>query len=73
MPDAITGGPIAGGSCPAGAFLAWVPAGADVATRISNGQAVLSGLLTAFATGKKIRLFENNTGCSIRYIHLINY
>jgi len=61
-----------GGSCAAGNWLSWGAVGPDYASRAQNVQAVMATLLTALATGKKVRLYGRNTDCSIEHIHLLN-
>jgi hypothetical protein len=53
-------------ACPAGSFLVWE----NTAT---NNQAVYAGLLTAFASGKRVRFHinDNDTSCRGQFIHLI--
>lgn len=62
---------IAAGSCNAGDWLHWNIRGSDEAAQIANVQAVLATLMTAKATGGKVRLYGNNNGCTIDFIHLI--
>lgn len=62
------------GNCPAGATLSWSVRGADQAAKIANVQAVLTSLLTAFASDKTVSLYGTNAngtnGCSVEFIHL---
>jgi len=61
----------AGGSCAQGAWLTWNAQGADQPAQIANIQAVYATLLSAKLSGKTIRIFGNNSGCSIQFIHII--
>lgn len=60
---------VAAGTCAAGSMLAWIAKGADAASKIANVQAILSVLMTAKTTGKQIRIYGNNSGCTVDYIH----
>lgn len=59
---------VAAGNCPAGTFLQWNIKGTDIASRIANAQYVASILLTAKTTQKPVRIFGNNSGCTVDYI-----
>jgi len=61
----------AGGSCVQGTWLTWNAVGADQPTKIANIQAVYATLLSAKLSGKTIRVFGNNSGCTIDHIHII--
>jgi hypothetical protein len=53
-------------ACPVGSFLIWE----NTAT---NNQSVYAGLLTAFASGKRVRFHinDNDTSCRGQFIHFI--
>ncbi|PTQ10256.1 hypothetical protein CLG96_14210 [Sphingomonas oleivorans] len=59
------------GSCPAGSWLNWLAKGSDAAAKAANTQAVLSVLITAQVTHRKVRLHGNNLNCTIDFIHLL--
>jgi hypothetical protein len=59
------------GACPAGTFFTWIAKGGTEAAKIANIQAVLAVLMNAKATSRQIRLYGNNAGCTIDYIHLL--
>ena len=61
----------AGGSCAQGAWLSWNAQGADQPSKIANIQAVYATLLSAKLSGKTIRIYGNNSGCTIDHIHII--
>lgn len=57
--------------CAAGSYLHWNPRGSTEASQIANDQAILSALMTAYTSGKKVRVFGNAADCSINFIHMI--
>jgi hypothetical protein len=57
-------------SCPAGAWLTWFAKGSDQPSQIANAQAALTVLMTAKASGKTVRLFGNNSDCSVDFMWL---
>lgn len=59
----------AAGNCPSGSALQWDPV-VDASYRSQNFQAILSVLMTAMATGRKVRLFGTNN-CKVQYMYLI--
>lgn len=61
----------AGGSCTQGTWLTWNAQGTDEPAQIANIQAVYATLLSAKLSGKTIRIFGNNSGCTIQFIHII--
>lgn len=63
--------PVAAGSCAAGTWLKWNARGSDSASKIANAQAILSIMVAAEMSGKRIRIMGNNAGCTIDYIHLL--
>jgi hypothetical protein len=59
------------GTCAMGAWLSWNVRGADQPSRIANAQAILSILLTAKMSGKTIRIYGNNAGCTVDFMHFL--
>lgn len=57
--------------CAAGSYLHWNPRGSTEAAQIANDQAILSTLMTAYTSGKKVRVFGNAADCTINFIHMI--
>lgn len=55
-------------ACPAGAWLKWENVSQE------NNKVVMSFLMTALVSGKKIAFFieDNDTTCTGKFIHLIN-
>lgn len=60
----------AAGSCPVGTPLYWTPRGNDVASRIANAQAILSGMMTAKSMSSDILIVGDKNGCKIEFIYL---
>lgn len=60
----------AAGECVAGAWLKWTPQGTTEAEKHANANAVYGTLLTAFITGRKVRVFGVNAGCNVEYLHM---
>lgn len=63
----------AGGSCASGSFLTYYAQGATSADKQANVAAVLASLMTAQASNKTVRIYGNNTGCSVTNIWNFNY
>ena len=61
----------AGGNCGAGSLLSWNLNGADSATQTHNIEAAFAMLVTAKSTGQNIRIFGNNSGCSIDRMYIV--
>lgn len=61
-----------GTSCPVGTWLRWNTLGVDETHKIANVQAILSVLLSAKLSGKRVRVYGNNADCSIGYLHFID-
>ena len=61
---------VSGGSCTSGAWLTWYAKGVDAAEKQANVQAVLAVLMSAKLSGQQIRIYGNNTGCTVDYMHL---
>jgi hypothetical protein len=62
----------AGSSCTVGTLLKWTPKGSTADEKIANAQAIFSTLLTAQASGRKVRVYGNNSGCTVDYLHILN-
>lgn len=58
------------GTCAAGGWLVWNISGADEPSKIANAQANLSVLMSAFLSGKRVRVVGNNAGCVVNYLWL---
>ena len=72
VPDAVTFTiDVDSGNCTAGSLLRWNAKGTDLQSRIANVQAVMTLLLTARTTGKRIQIYGNNSGCTVDFIHLL--
>jgi hypothetical protein len=59
------------GSCLSGSMMHWPAQGADQTAKTANIQGVLSIMTTALVAGKKVRLYGNNSGCVVSFIHLL--
>lgn len=59
-----------GGTCSAGTWLVYSAQGATVEDKRANIDAILAVLLTAQARNSTIRLYGNNTGCSIQNVNI---
>lgn len=57
--------------CAAGSWLHWNVRGTTEASQIANDQAILSALMAAYTSGKKVRVFGNASNCGIDFIHMI--
>ena len=62
----------AAGSCAQGTSLTWNAKGSDQPSKIANVQALLATLLSAKLSGKKIRIYGNNSGCTVDFLHFID-
>ncbi|MBF0433515.1 MAG: hypothetical protein HQK83_19715 [Fibrobacteria bacterium] len=58
-------------SCPEGSWLTWQGKGATAEDRADNAKSIMQVLLSAHTTHTQIRLFGNNNGCTIDFIHLL--
>ena len=57
--------------CAAGSYLHWNPRGSTEASQIANDQAILSALMTAYTSDRKVRVFGNASNCTIDFVHMI--
>lgn len=58
------------GACPAGTWMRWPAKGSTEASKISNANSVYSTLMTAFVSGKTVRVYGVNDRCTIEFIHM---
>ena len=59
------------GTCVAGSILVWNAHGSTQSARDQNAQAVLAALITAKTSGASVRVFIDNVGCEVQFIHLL--
>ncbi len=61
-----------GSTCEAGGLLKWTPKGATADEKLANVQAIFTTLMTAQASGRKVRVYGNNGTCTVDYLHIMN-
>jgi len=59
-----------GGSCAAGGFLSYYAQGTTASDKQANVAAVLASLLTAQSANRTVRIYGNNSGCTVTNIWL---
>jgi hypothetical protein len=62
---------VPGASCTAGTLLKWTAKGSTADEKIANTQAIFAMLLTAQTSGRKVRVYGNNSGCTVDYLHIL--